>query len=185
MSKILTATMIACIASLQAAGPGAWSAPAEVRSDDNLCLTYQARLDGAYLVIHAKVEPGWHTFAMDNKQRAEEKLAGKKSLGIDQPTEFTLSGGLVAAGPWYQTSPKDFSKPQLRWFSWGYEGEATFAAKVRRTGSGPAKIAVRGQACTEVTCKNIDAAISLPISSAAGEPSDLNLKSLVPVTSSR
>ena len=180
--KLLTAAATLCVVSVQAAGP--WGAPAEVRSDDNLCLTYRARLDGSYLVIRAKVEPGWHTFAMDNKVRAEEKLAGKKSLGIDQPTDFTLTGFEVVGG-WYQTPPKDFSKPQLRWFSWGFEGDAVFAAKVRRTGSGPAKIAVRGQACTDVTCKNIDAAISLSISSAAGEPSDLNLKSLVPVTSSR
>jgi hypothetical protein len=156
-----------------------------VRSDENLCLTYRARLDGSFLVIHTKVESPWHTFSMDNRQRAEEKLAGKKSLGIDQPTEFTLSGGLEAAGPWYQTAPKDFSKPQLRWFSWGFEKEAVFAAKVRRSGAGPAKIAVKGQACTDVTCKNIDAAITLPLANSAGDPSAINLKELVPVTSSR
>lgn len=105
MRKLLAGVMMLCAAN--AAGPGTWSAPTEVRSDDNLCLTYRARLDGSYLVISAKIEPGWHTFAMDNKARAEEKLAGKKALSVDQPTEFTLTG-LEVAGPWFQTAPKDF-----------------------------------------------------------------------------
>ena len=104
--------------------------------DDNLCLSYQARLDGEYLVVRANLEPGWHTFAMDNKQRAEEKLAGKKSLGIDRPTEIVVSGGLQTAGPWLQSQPKDFSKPELRWFSWGFEKQALFVAKMRRAGRG-------------------------------------------------
>ena len=58
---------------------------------------------------------------MDNRIRAEEKLAGKKSLGIDHPTEIKVSGGLEVEGPWHQTNPKDFSRPELRWFSWGFE----------------------------------------------------------------
>jgi hypothetical protein len=179
MRTLLAGVMMICAAN--AAGPGSWSAPAEVRSDDNLCLTYRARLDGSFLVISAKVEPGWHTFAMDNKIRAEEKLAGKKSLGIDQPTEFRLTG-LEAVGPWFQTAPKDFSKPQLRWFSWGFEKDAVFAAKVKRAGAGgAAKIGVRGQACTDVTCKNIDAALTVPLANPSGEPSGVNLKELVQV----
>jgi hypothetical protein len=163
------------------AAPGPWSAPVEVRSDDVLCLTYRARLDRDVLVVQAKIESPWHTFAMDNKARAEEKLAGKKALSVDQPTEFTLTG-LELAGPWLQSPPKDFSRPQLRWFSWGFEKEAVFAAKVKRTGTGPAKIGVRGQACTESICKNIDASISgVTVNSGV---SDINLKGLVQVTSS-
>ena len=134
---------------------------AEVRHDDNLCLAYQASLEGDYLVVRAAIEPGWHTFAMDNEQRAKEKLAGKMSLGIDRQTEIAVSGGLATAGGWYQTPPKDFSKPELRWFSWGFEKEAVFAAKVRRTGAAPAKIQIKGQACTETTCKNIDVEMML------------------------
>ena len=42
----------------------------------------------------ATLQPGWHTFAMDNERRAAEKLAGKTSLGIDQPTQIKVSGGL-------------------------------------------------------------------------------------------
>src|SRR5580693_10713429 len=109
---------------------GGWTAPVEVRFQEDLCLSYKARLDGPFLVVRATVEPGWHTFAMDNKQRAEEKLAGKRSLGIDHPTEIVLSGGLEAVGPWYQSAPKNFSKPELRWFSWGYEQQAFFVTRV-------------------------------------------------------
>ena len=169
------------IAIASAARPAEWSKPVEVRHDENLCVSYQARLDGPYLVVRATVEPGWHTFAMDNKQRAEEKLAGKQSLGIDRPTEIVLTEGLDVVGPWYQSPPKDFSRPELRWFSWGFERQAVFVAKIRRSGAGPARIAIRGQACTETTCKNIDVAMPFPPASTDTSPSEINLKNLVQV----
>lgn len=172
--------VLTIVAAAAGAAPGQWSEPVEVRHDENLCLSYRARLDGGVLVVRAAIEPGWHTFAMDNKQRAEEKLAGKRSLGIDHPTEITLTG-LQLAGPWFQSPPKDFSKPELRWFSWGFEGQAVFAAKVR-LGAAPARIAIRGQACTETTCKNIDVALALPANrGGSGGPSEVEWKSLVQV----
>ena len=164
------------------AGPGAWSEPAEVRHEETLSLSYRARLDGPFLVVQATIEPGWHTFAMDNKLRAEEKLAGKKSLGIDHPTEIAVTGGMTAAGPWYQTPPKDFSRPELRWFSWGFERQALFATKIQSTGTGPVRMAVRGQACTDTICKNIDVTIVLPAGKTqAGASSVIDLNSLVRV----
>jgi hypothetical protein len=162
----------------------AWSNPVEVHHDDQVAVSYQARLDGPYLVVRANIQPGWHTFAMDNKVRAEEKLAGKKSLGIDHPTEIAVTGGLSTAGPWLQTPPKDFSKPELRWFSWGFERQALFAAKVRRANAAPAHIALRGQACTETTCKNIDIEISLPAGAGktdAATAAELDVKTLIQV----
>ena len=165
------------------APPGGWTDPVEVHHEENLCVSYQARLDGPFLVVRATLVSGWHTFAMDNRQRAEKKLAGKRSLGIDHPTEITLTGGLEAVGPWYQSPPKDFSRPELRWFSWGFDRQALFAAKIRRSAAGPARIAIRGQACTESICKNVDVAMSLPLanSNSDADPSDLDLKSLVQV----
>jgi hypothetical protein len=157
-----------------------WSQPAEVRHDDDVCLSYRAKLDGPFLVVRAALQPGWHTFAMDNKKRADEKLAGKPALSQDRPTEITLSGGLESAGPWQQSPPKDFSKPELRWFSWGFEKEALFATKVRRSGNTPVAIEIKGQACTETTCKNIDVSISLP-PSAIPAKSELDLGTLIPV----
>jgi hypothetical protein len=160
--------------------PGDWTQPVEIRHDDNVCISYQARLDGPLLVVRARLEPGWHTFAMDNKQRADEKLAGKPALSADRPTEITVIGGLETVAPWYQTPPQDFSRPALRWFSWGFEREALFVTKIRKSGSAPPKLTVRGQGCTETVCKNIDVVISLPLDNHAGPP-EIDLKNLVPV----
>jgi DsbC/DsbD-like thiol-disulfide interchange protein len=167
---------VTCAAAAQADG---WTEAVEVRHDDKLCVSYQAKRDGPYLVVRAALEPGWHTFAMDNKKRAEEKLAGKPSLGIDHPTEISLAGGLETVGPWYQTPPKDFSRPELRWFSWGYERQALFVAKIRRSGAAPSRIAIRGQACTDQLCKNIDISISLPPGKATAP--EIDVKNLVQV----
>ena len=157
-----------------------WTAPVEVRHEDELSISYQARLDGDMLLVRATLGPGWHTFAMDNKRRVDEKLAGKPAISNDRPTEIVASGGLQTVGGWYQSPPKDFSHPELRWFSWGFEGQALFAAKVRRAAAGPTKLALRGQACTATVCKNIDLAISLP-SANPGGAAGVDLKDLVQV----
>jgi DsbC/DsbD-like thiol-disulfide interchange protein len=171
--KRLLATLIAV-----SAMASDWTAPVEVRHEDELSIAYQARLDGDMLLVRATLGPGWHTFAMDNKRRVDEKLAGKPAISNDRPTEILASGGLQTVGGWYQSPPKDFSHPELRWFSWGFEGQALFAAKVRRAAGGPTKLALRGQACTASVCKNIDLAITLPAASPAGV-TGTNLKELV------
>jgi hypothetical protein len=158
-----------------------WSAPVHVLHELQPCVTYRAKLDGEFLVIQAAIQPGWHSFAIDNERRAAEKLAGKPSLGIDQPTQIKVQNGLEVAGAWYQTPPRDFSKPELRWYSWGFEQQAVFATKVRRTGSGPAQIEIRGQACTDKTCKNIDVSLSLPVPATAQASTTVDLKTLVHV----
>ena len=168
-------------AALAVAAPGGWTDPVEVHYDVTKCLSYRARWNGQLVAVEVTPEANWHTFAMDNRQRAEEKLAGRKSLGIDHPTEIKLTGGLEVVGPWYQTPPKDFSKPELRWFSWGFEQRALLAAKVRRTGTGPAQIAIRGQACSESICKNIDVTIPLPLAASKTDANDIDLKALMQV----
>ena len=176
MKKIKMAMMLGIVfATAALAAP--WSAPAHVLHELQPCVTYRARLDGEFLVIQAAIQPGWHTFAIDNERRAAEKLAGKPSLGIDQPTQIKTQNGLETTGTWYQTPPRDFSKPELRWYSWGFEQQATFVTKVRRTGSGPSQIEIRGQACTDKTCKNIDVSLSLPISPAEATTT-IDLKAL-------
>lgn len=163
-----------------------WSEPVEVRLGSDKCITYRARLDGEFLVVEATPEKGWHTFSMDNELRAKEALGGKRSLGIDAPTQIAIANGLDPVGGWYQPEPQNFSKPDLRWFSWGYEKPALFVTKVHKSGKGPAEIAIRGQACTETSCKNIEVALSLSLPAAVvGPPSGLNLKSLVPVRESK
>ncbi len=163
-----------------AAAAGDWSAPVEVRHEDALCVSYEARFDGPNLVVRATVGPGWHTFALDNKRRAEEKLAGQEALSVDKATEIKPVSGVAIAGPWYQTAPKDFSHPELRWFSWGFEQKAIFAAKGRKTGTAPAKVAIRGQACTASVCKNIDVVVTVAAPPKAGAP-EIDLKDLVAV----
>lgn len=158
-----------------------WSASGEVLHEFKPVVTYRAKLDGSLLVIEAALQPGWHTFAIDNEKRAAAKLAGKPSLGIDQPTQITVENGLRVAGPWYQLEPVDFSKPELRWYTFGYEKQAIFAAKVRRAGGGPAKIGIRGQACMESICKNIDVSLSLSLAGPSKAASTFDLKKLVKV----
>ncbi|MBI2686843.1 MAG: hypothetical protein HYX27_11050 [Acidobacteria bacterium] len=146
-----------------------WSKPAEVLVDDVICASYRARLDDSgNLVIALMLADGWHSFAMDNQIRANEKLAGKKALGMDKPTSFEITGGLAIGGSWMQSALKDFSKPELRIFSWGFEKQALFAARVKRTGNEPsARVEIKGQACTESICKNIDTALELDLRSPA------------------
>lgn len=170
-----TLVLLLAVSSLHAAD---WSSPAEVHHDDKLVLTYRAKLEGEYLVVRAAIEPGWHTFVMDNKQREQERLAGKPSLGTEKSTEVAVGKGLSIGGPWLQATPKDLSQPEIRHFTWGYEKEATFAAKVRRTGGGSAEVQVRGQACAADICKNIDLTLALPAGNAA---TGINIKALIPV----
>lgn len=170
MAVGLTCTLPSC--------PSDWGAPVDVLHELKPCVTYKAKLDGDLLVIDTTLQPGWHTFTIDNEQRAAEKLAGKPSLGIDQPTQFKPEG-IDFVGPWYQSPPKDFSKPAMRWYSWGFENHAVFAAKVRRSGSGPARVGIRGQACTDTTCKNIDVSVSVPPGASDKASSSIDLKSLV------
>jgi hypothetical protein len=176
--KISVAFLFALCALAQA---GDWSPAVEVRHEDELCVAYQARLDGPYLAVRATLGPGWHTFAMDNKVRAEEKLAGKPAISIDRATGITTAAGLETAGPWYQTPPKDFSRPELRWFSWGFDRQALFVTKVRRAGSAASTLTLTGQACTEKICKNVDVAIAVPAAKTNAAAASTDLKDLVQV----
>ena len=138
-----------------------WSPAVEVIHDETICLKYQARIDGDVLLVRAQIAPGWHTFAMDNKVRATERLAGKRSLGQDKPTSIAVSGSLTPNGNWYQSEVKDFSKPEQNWFSWGFENEVLFAVRLAGAGGGEAALVMKGQTCSESTCKNIDATLTL------------------------
>lgn len=158
-----------------------WSAPGEVRHDDKLVLAYRAAWDGEHLIVRAAIEPGWHTFVMDNKVRQQEKLAGKPSLGIEKSTAVKANSGLQVIGPWRQSPPQDFSKPEIQWYTWGFEREAVFAARAQRTGSAPVEVEVTGQACHQEICKNIDVTLSVPVPSKASRAADVKLESLVAV----
>lgn len=154
-----------------------WSQPVQVHHDDRLCITYRALWTGEDLVVEAVIEPRWHTFAMDNKKRQAEKLAGKPSLGIEKPTEIKLESGLEVQGSWRQSPPQDFSKPEIQWYSFGFEQKALFAAKARPNGPGPATARVRAQACSDAICKNVDVVLTVPLTA----PSAIDLSALIPL----
>lgn len=157
---------------------GEWGKPAVVTHDDQPAVTYRARVaDGSHLLVDVKLEEGWHTFTMDNDKRAAEKLAGKKALSGDKPTTISVSGGIEVTGPWLQSEPKDFSNAEIRLFSWGFEKHSTFAAPVKVSGAG--ELRIRGQACTEAVCKNIDLTLAVPAAQTAGPAA--NLKNLIAV----
>ena len=156
-----------------------WSPPAEVRHEEAVAISYTARIDGPYLVVRANLGSGWHTFALDNVQRVEEKLAGKHALSMDRSTEIAVTG-LQVDGPWRQSPPKDFSRPDLRMFSFGYDHDALFAAKIRPAGAATAKLRIRGQACTQTVCKNIDVPLTIAVPAKPAASSELKLNELVP-----
>jgi len=177
--------IVLALLSLLVGAPGAqagdWTSPVEVTFNQKPCISYRARMDGPYLAVEATLSPGWHTFAMDNARRASEKLSGRKALSQDQPTQISVSGGLAAQGPWFQSPPKDFSRPALRWFSWGFDDRALFLVAVRGTGDGPALVGIAGQVCTEEICKKVDVSISIPVDAAAAGAPAADLNSLVQV----
>lgn len=170
--------MISTILLLLSVAADAWGPPAVVSHDDRPCITYRAQVAGGYLVVEAKLEPGWHTFTMDNDKRATAKLAGKKALAIDKPTSVHPEG-LEVSGPWLQSQPKDFSQPELRIFSWGFEGEALFMAPAKVATDTSGRVRIKGQACTQSVCKNVDVVAEAPVSK-AGTSSAL-LGALIPV----
>ncbi|MCX6592433.1 MAG: hypothetical protein NTZ56_13005 [Acidobacteria bacterium] len=160
-----------------AARAAEWSAPVEVFHDDRRCITYRGLWTGEELVVEAAIEPRWHTFAMDNKKRQAEKLAGKPSLGIEKPTDIKLESGLDVLGSWRQLPPQDFSKPEIQWYSFGFEQKALFAVKAKPSGPGPAAVRVRAQACSDSICKNVDVVLTVPTQGSA----TLDLSALIPL----
>ena len=157
-----------------------WSPPVEVRHEDELAISYTARVDGPYLVVRASVGHGWHTFALDNVKRVQEKLEGQPALSMDRSTEIVATGVRIAS-PWRQSPPKDFSRPELRMFSFGYDREAIFAARIRIANADSAELRIRGQACTETVCKNIDVPLTVTVPPKLGASSEAKPDELIPV----
>lgn len=134
----------------------------EVWLGDELAVTYRARIEGKWLVVEATHEPGWHTYAMDNVRRARE-ASGKDAPETELPTVITPSDGLVLTGDWRQSRPVDLSQPDIRWFTWGFEDKAFFAARlISAEPSGWVRI--NGQACTAERCAMVDG-LEVPVKS--------------------
>jgi hypothetical protein len=156
-----------------------------VRQGSNVIVSFRAAVVGDHLVVRATHAEGWHTYAMDNELRAQESLRGKASLGVEQGIEVRVDRGLQLAGPWMQTEPRDLSKPELRWFTYGFEKSAYFVSRIKHVESDEIVLRVRGQACSGETCKQIDLEIHVPAKAdhddLLGEPLPDLLKRLIPV----
>jgi hypothetical protein len=165
---------------LAARQQGAWTPPVAAMRRTLKVASYRARLAGDALLIEVTHEPGWHTYALDNLERAR-KRAGEPPLGIERSTRIEVSSGLRVAGRWRQSPPKDLSQPEIKWFTWGFEGTALFAVKVERIGdSKESLITISGQACKATTCAMIgDLEIRLPLDSGGLEKSSFDLASLI------
>jgi len=143
--------------------PG-WQAESGVRVwlDDMHAVTYRARVEGDWLVVEATHEPGWHTYSMDNVIRAREK-SGKMRPETELPTVITPLGGLTIQGDWRQSPPLDLSTPDIRWYTWGFEGRSYFAARVGKV-TLPSSVQIDAQACTDEVCAMVDALV-VPVDS--------------------
>ena len=158
---MLTALALAGFGALRA---GNWSPEAHaVSGDGTVLLTCRSRVAADYLVIELRAADGWHVYAMDNERRAKEALAGKMSLGVEQNTEVIVDNGLQVIGDWYQSEPKDFSQPALRWYSYGFIGTSLLAAKVSRDAAEVANVRVRAQACDSSSCVTVEAKMELDL----------------------
>jgi hypothetical protein len=157
-----------------------WSPPVEARRRNLIVASYRAKLAGDVLLVEVTHEPGWHSYALDNLERAKKK-ASEPLLGIEKSTRIVLSGGLRTAGKWRQSPPKDLSQPDINWFTWGFEGTALFAVKTQRIGKAKeAVIRINGQACKETTCAIIDdLEIRLPLNASSSEKTSFDLASLI------
>lgn len=155
-SPLLSVLLVGVVAALPAvAQEGEAPAPQEVWFGDDIAVTYEARIEGDWLVVEVRHEPGWHTYAMDNVERARE-ATGRDRPDTELPTRITPSPEIVLASPWQQTDPADLSQPDLRWYTWGFEERSFFAARVERAGPG-GWVQVDAQACTDRLCAMVDA----------------------------
>ncbi len=163
------------------AGAQEWGDPVVVRRRAEPEVTYRAMLDGDLHVVEAEHAKGWHTYALDNVERAQAR-SGKKHPVTDLPTRITVAGSLKLAGRWRQTPPEDFSQEAIRWYTWGFNGRAVFAVRVQQVEGAEAVITVNGQACDDSTCQMVrDVRLKLPPASASANAASTDLSELVEV----
>ncbi|MDE3262098.1 MAG: hypothetical protein OYL41_08965 [Acidobacteriota bacterium] len=165
----LAALMLAGIAAAAGAQGTAEPPRQEVWLGENLAVSYAARIEGDWLVVDAWHEPGWHTYAMDNVQRARE-VTGKARPDTELPTVITPSPEIELAPSWRQTAPTELSQPELRWYTWGFADRSFFAARVLRADPG-GWVQVDAQACTDRLCAMVDG-LRVPVTESGGRSVD-------------
>lgn len=133
-----------------------WSEPLTImRRRQGTIISYRAKVDSGYLVIEATHGKGWHTYSMDNLQRAQKKT-GKEKPDTELPTRIEVAGGLKVTGKWVQSTPKDLSMTEIKWYTWGFEDTAYFAVPVEKIGAEDVTVTVSAQACNASSCNMVD-----------------------------
>lgn len=133
-----------------------WSDPISIyRRREGTVLSYRAKFDSGYLIVEAKHGEGWHTYTMDNVQRAQKK-SGKEKPETELPTVITIDDGITTAGPWHQSIPKNLTMKEINWYTWGFENTAYFAIKAEKIAGSTATITISAQACNATSCSMVD-----------------------------
>lgn len=160
----------------------AWSSTETIQKGQEIAVEYRATIANKHLIIEAKHHTVWHTYALDNPQRAHQ-LKGKKG-NQELPTQFKLPEEIQVMGSWKQTTPNDYSKPEIHWHTWGFEGTSYFAIELAKTPIAPIEIGIRSQACDATSCAGtFDMKVEVPVSKNSEENPILQsiLDSLAPV----
>lgn len=161
--RILLASMALNVLFAGFADASAWTEPAPILRREGVVVSYRATVAGDTLVVEVTHAEGWHTYSMDNIDRAR-KRTGKDKPETELPTRIDVGGGLEVVGSWYQTDPKELSQPEIHWYTWGFEGSAYFAAKVRPIDGETATITINGQACNATSCSMVsDLKLEVPV----------------------
>lgn len=164
-----------------------WSDSEVVRRRAEPVVTYRAKLDGYFLVVEATHSKGWHTYALDNVERARER-SGREHPETELPTRIEVAGGLRIDGNWFQTKPEDLSEEAIHWYTWGFGSRALFAVRVERVEGEKALVTINGQACDAKACQMVsDVMLTLPLAAvnslSQGEArSSINFDELLEVT---
>jgi len=161
------------LAPLRAAESTAWTAPLEIKKGKEVPLRYRARWSGDLLWVEVTHSEGWHTYSLDNTERGKKKT-GAPVLGIEKPTVIVVEGAGGVVGKWRQSKPKDLSQPDLEWFTWGFEGRALFAVRVKTSGGTALKLRIDAQACKASACAMVDDA-ELTVSRSGADSGDAAL----------
>ena len=171
-AKSISSVAIALAIVSMRAFAGEWAEAKPVMYRGEIAMTYRATLAGDWLIVEAKHNPEWHSYAMDNVQRAK-KASGKETPETELPTRIAVSGGLKTVGAWKQSPPKDLSKSDIQWYSWGFTDTARFAVKVERTPGAEAAITINGQSCNATSCSMVrDVRIAIPAAMKAGDAAE-------------
>lgn len=168
MKRLLTVLVFLCCCVFALADPVTWSAqlqPADARPGES-----------AQVLLTAKIEPGWHLYAIDQTPGGPAIT----KIGLVKGASLESNGGVV------QPQPIKAYDPNFEMDVRMFEGAATFAIPVKiadtATGTGSAKVSVYFQTCTNKVCAKPETKeIQVAFTVAAGTARPNHMKPLTAV----